>query len=192
MASKLLTEGIKSRVRRPSLFSKLTNINDVIESGFFKDGMRIGWSGFTGVGYPKITPNALADYVEKNNLQGKLKFDLYVGASTSAEVEDRWAKNGMIARRYPYQLGKILRSEINKNHIKFADKHLSEFPLDLVSGYYTLEKKGNVMEKLDVAVVEATAITERGNIIPGASIGATPEIVQTASKIIIEVNTALP
>ncbi|CAG8711414.1 20911_t:CDS:10 [Gigaspora margarita] len=185
MASKLLTEGIKSRVRRPSLFSKLTTINDVIESGFFKDGMRIGWSGFTGVGYPKITPNALADYVEKNNLQGKLKFDLYVGASTSAE-------NGMLSRRYPYQLGKILRSEINKNHIKFADKHLSEFPLDLVSGYYTLEKKGNVIEKLDVAIVEATAITERGNIIPGASIGAAPEIVQTASKVIIEVNTALP
>ncbi|CAG8850723.1 4999_t:CDS:2, partial [Racocetra persica] len=31
MTSKLLTEGIKSRVRRPSLFSKLTTINDVIE-----------------------------------------------------------------------------------------------------------------------------------------------------------------
>ncbi|CAG8496264.1 6402_t:CDS:2 [Racocetra fulgida] len=48
------------------------------------------------------------------------------------------------------------------------------------------------MEKLDVAIVEATAITEKGHIIPGASVGATPEIVQSASKIIIEVNTELP
>ncbi|CAG8588278.1 1052_t:CDS:10 [Cetraspora pellucida] len=192
MTSRLLTEGIKSRVRRPSLFSKLTTIEDVIDSGFFKDGMRMGWSGFTGVGYPKVTPIALAEHVEKNNLQGKLKFDLFVGASTAAEAEDRWAKNGMIARRYPYQLGKLLRKEINKNTIKFADKHLSEFPLDLISGYYTLEKKGNVMEKLDVAIVEATAITEKGHIIPGASVGATPEIVQSAANIIIEVNTELP
>ncbi|CAG8735837.1 4478_t:CDS:2, partial [Cetraspora pellucida] len=88
MASRLLTEGIKSRVRRPSLFSKLTTIDDVIDSGFFKDGMRMGWSGFTGVGYPKVTPIALAEHVEKNNLQGKLKFDLFVGASTAAEAED--------------------------------------------------------------------------------------------------------
>ncbi|CAG8832851.1 15523_t:CDS:2, partial [Racocetra persica] len=100
--------------------------------------------------------------------------------------------NGMIARRYPYQLGRVIRNEINKNHIKFADKHLSEFPLDLVSGYYTLDKRGDNMEKLDVAIVEATAITEKGHIIPGASVGATPEIVQSASKIIIEVNTELP
>ncbi|CAG8492047.1 1762_t:CDS:10, partial [Scutellospora calospora] len=192
MTSKLLTEAIKSRVRRPSLFTKLTTVEDIINSGFFKDGMRMGWSGFTGVGYPKVIPLALAEYVEKNNLQGKLRFDLYVGASTSAETENRWAKNGMIARRYPYQLGSVIRDEINKNHIKFADKHLSEFPLDLLSGYYTLEKKGNVMEKLDVAIVEATAITEKGNIIPGASVGATPEIIQSAANIIIEVNTALP
>jgi len=62
----------------------------------------------------------------------------------------------------------------------------------LVSGYYTLEKKGNAIEKLDVVIVEATAITEEGHIIPGASVGATPEIVQSAAHVIIEVNTVLP
>ena len=46
-------------------------------------------SGFTGVGYPKVTPIALAEYVEKNNLQGQLRFDLFVGASTASETEDR-------------------------------------------------------------------------------------------------------
>ncbi|RIA97589.1 acetyl-CoA hydrolase [Glomus cerebriforme] len=190
--SKLLTEGLKARIRRPSLFSKLTTVDDLIATGFFKNGMRMGWSGFTGVGYPKITPIALAEYVEKNNLQGKLRFDLYVGASTAAETEDRWARNGMISRRYPYQVGKDVQKEINANRILFADKHLSEFPLDLVSGYYTLDKMGNSMEKLDVVIVEATAITEEGHIIPGASVGATPEIVQSAANIIIEVNTILP
>lgn len=43
-----------------------------------------------------------------------------------------------------------------------------------------------------MTVVEATAITEDGGIIPGASVGASPELVQMADKIIIEVNTATP
>lgn len=43
-----------------------------------------------------------------------------------------------------------------------------------------------------MAVVEATAIKEDGSIVPGASVGATPELIQMADKVIIEVNTALP
>lgn len=55
--------------------------------------------------------------------------------------------------------------------------------------YYTLNKPSN---KLDVTIVEASAITEDGGIIPGASVGASPELIQMADKIIIEVNTAAP
>lgn len=40
--------------------------------------------------------------------------------------------------------------------------------------------------------MEASAITEDGGIIPGASVGASPELIQMAEKIIIEVNTAAP
>lgn len=43
-----------------------------------------------------------------------------------------------------------------------------------------------------MVVVEATAITEDGGIVPGASVGATPELLQMADKIIIEVNTRIP
>jgi hypothetical protein len=46
--------------------------------------------------------------------------------------------------------------------------------------------------RLDVTIVEASAITEDGGIIPGASVGASPELIQMADKIIIEVNTAAP
>ena len=41
-----------------------------------------------------------------------------------------------------------------------------------------------------MAIIEASAITEDGGIIPGASVGASPEIIQMADKIIIELNTA--
>lgn len=58
-----------------------------------------------------------------------------------------------------------------------------------LQGFYTKDRPSN---KLDVAVVEATAILEDGSIVPGASVGATPELVQLADKIIIEVNTSIP
>ncbi|KAL1988990.1 hypothetical protein VTN96DRAFT_5753 [Rasamsonia emersonii] len=178
---------LRSRVRRPSFLSKLAKPEDLID--LFPHGTYIGWSGFTGVGYPKKVPTALADHVEKNNLQGKLKYTLFVGASSGAETENRWAKLNMIERRSPHQVGKEIAKGINIGNIKFFDKHLSMFPSDLVYGWYTKDKPNN---KLDVAVVEATAITEEGGIIPGASVGASPELIQMADKVIIEVNTATP
>ncbi|CRG91667.1 acetyl-CoA hydrolase [Talaromyces islandicus] len=178
---------LKSRIRRPSYLSKLAKPEDLIE--LFPHGSYIGWSGFTGVGYPKMVPTALADHVEKNNLQGKLKYSLFVGASSGAETENRWARLNMIERRSPHQVGKDIAKGINNGNIKFFDKHLSMFPSDLVYGWYTKERPHN---RLDVTVIEATAITEDGGIIPGASVGASPELVQQADKIIIEVNTATP
>jgi len=67
------------------------------------------------------------------------------------------------------------------------------FPQDLTYGYYSLKKKhGDPKKPLDWAVIEATAVTEDGWIVPGASVGASPEILQSAEKIIIEVNTRIP
>lgn len=77
-------------------------------------------------------PTFLADHVEKNNLQGKLKYTLFVGASSGAETENRWASLDMIERRSPHQVGKSIAKGINEGRIKFFDKHLSMFPVDLV------------------------------------------------------------
>lgn len=72
---------------------------------------------------------AIADHIEQNNLQAdpltKKKFNLFVGASVGPEVEDRWARLDMIARRYPHQVGKDISKGINAGRIDFADKHLS-------------------------------------------------------------------
>jgi acetyl-CoA hydrolase len=137
-------------------------------------------------------PTALADHVEKHGLQGKLKYNLFVGASSGAETENRWARNNMIERRAPHQVGKEIAKGINNGNIKFFDKHLSMFPVDLMYGYYTMNRKPPLeggadaaarSNRLDVAIVEASAITEDGGIIPGASVGASPEIIQMAEKV---------
>jgi acetyl-CoA hydrolase len=132
---------LKARCRRPSYLKKLAKAEDLID--MFPHNSYIGWSGFTGVGYPKKVPTALADHVERNNLQGKLKYNLFVGASSGAETENRWARVSettrcsrwkinagqlnMIERRSPHQVGKEIAKGINNGNIKFFDKHLSMF-----------------------------------------------------------------
>lgn len=77
-------------------------------------------------------PTYLADHVEQNNLQGQLRYTLFVGASSGADTENRWAALDMIERRSPHQVGKNIAKGINEGRIKFFDKHLSMFPVDLV------------------------------------------------------------
>ena len=173
---------LESRVRRKALLDKVMSAEDCIK--FFKSGMDLGWSGFTPAGYPKAVPIALADHVEKNNLQGQLKFNLFIGASVGAETEDRWATLDMIDRRWPYQTGKNIAKGINEGRIRMGDKHLSLFAQDLGYGFYT--------PKIDIAIIEVSAITEECGLVPTSSCGVIGEILMIADKIILEVNTGQP
>lgn len=177
---------LKQRVRYAPYLQKLRTAEQCVE--LFKHGQYLGWSGFTGVGAPKAIPTALADHVEKHNLQGQLAFNLFVGASAGPE-ESRWATNDMILRRAPHQVGKAISAAINNGHTEFFDKHLSMFPQDLTYGYYTRAKANDL---LDYTIIEATAITEDGSIIPGPAVGASPEMISVSDKIIIEINTKTP
>lgn len=177
---------LHKRIRMKNLLTKIVTAEETIP--FFRNGMDLGWSGFTPVGYPKVVPAVLADYVEKNNLQGKMRFNLYIGASIGAEIEDRWASLKMTDKRWPYQTGKIIQQGVNNGEVRMGDKHLSVYAQDLGYGFYTKEKGG----KLDLAIIEVTGITEDGGLILAGSVGLTTEIVQIAEKIILEVNTALP
>ena len=46
-----VSAALKSRVRRPSYLSKIAKAEDLLHH--FPNGAYVGWSGFTGVGYPK-------------------------------------------------------------------------------------------------------------------------------------------
>ena len=51
MASPIASAALKARIKRPSMLKKLCNPEDLLHH--FPNGAYIGWSGFTGVGYPK-------------------------------------------------------------------------------------------------------------------------------------------
>ncbi len=179
---------LASRVRCKELMNKVVPVEQTLD--YFKNGMNLGWSGFTPAGYPKAIPIALADHVEKNNLQGKLKFNLFIGASVGAETEDRWASLDMIDRRWPYQTGKNIAKGINSGKIRMGDRHLSMFAQDLAYGFYTKDESGK--GKIDIAIIEVSEVNEDGGLILTSSCGVVPEILQVADKVILEVNTGQP
>lgn len=89
----------------------------------------------------------------------------------------------MINRRWPYVTGKNIVDKINRGLLDMGDLHVSTFPQNLSFGFFTKETGGG----LDIGIIEATEITRKGGLILGGAIGSTPEIVNKAEKLIIEV-----
>ena len=168
---------ISDRVRNKDLQAKIVSAEEV--AAFIKPGMSIGMSGFTASSYPKAIPLALAERMKKE----PFTIDLWTGASTGPELDDTLAAVHGIGKRLPYQTDAILRGEINDGSVDYLDLHLSESAQLARVGY---------LGKLDLAIVEAVAITEEGNIIPSTSLGNAASYVQQADVVIVEVNTTQP
>lgn len=168
---------ISDRVRNKDLQAKIVSAEEV--AAFIKPGMSIGMSGFTASAYPKAIPLALAERMKKE----PFTVDIWTGASTGPELDDTLAAVHGIKRRLPYQTDNILRGEINNGSVDYLDLHLSESAQLARVGY---------LGKLDIAIVEAVAITEEGNIIPSTSLGNAASYVQQANVVIVEVNTTQP
>ena len=141
-----------------------------------KEGMTLGFSGFTMVGYPKAVPAALAAAGTAKNLT------VLTGASVGEGLDGVLAGAGLTARRFPYQTNKTIRDAINRGEVLYADQHLSHTAMFLNRG---------VGPKIDVAIIECAALTEEG-LIPAATVGNSETFVRLADKVIVELNEALP
>ncbi|HLO26737.1 MAG TPA: acetyl-CoA hydrolase/transferase C-terminal domain-containing protein [Geobacteraceae bacterium] len=173
------------RIRDPRLYSKIMDAEDTLS--FFSDGMYLGFSGFAE-GHPKTVPGLLADYVESNGLIGKMRFNVFTGASVGTDVDNRWSRLRMFDRRWPHQQGDTIRLAINEGAVSFGDRHLSMFAQDFGYGFYTLENDG----KVDIGVIEASCITEDGGIVPTLAVGIVAEVIARSDMLIIEINTKIP
>ena len=168
---------IIDRVKNKELQSKIVSAEEV--AAWIKPGMTIGCSGFTASAYPKAVPLALAERMKKE----PFTVNLWTGASTGPEFDDALAQVHGIKKRLPYQTDAALRKDINDGHVDYLDLHLSESAQLCRVGY-----EG----KMDIALVEAAAITEEGNLIPTTSLGNAASYVQQADIVIVEVNTTQP
>lgn len=145
-------------------------------------GDTVGIGGFSSVGTPKAVPEALAAYAEAQHAQGKeFKVGLITGGATGCQVDSALVKAHALSFRTPFQSNKDMRESINQHEVQYFDLHLSQIGQDVRYGF---------LGKIHVAIVEASDLTDDGEIILSTSVGISPTLLQVAERVIIELNEA--
>lgn len=167
-----------SRIDSLSLRSKVMSAGDAAE--FISSGSTVGMSGFTGSGYPKAVPMALAARIEAAHRAGDpFKVRVWTGASTGPELDGALAKSNGIDLRLPYNSDPVARDRINRGDMEYLDMHLSQVAPMAWQGF---------LGPLDTALIEVTAIRHDGTLIPSASVGNNKTWLDRARQVILEVN----
>lgn len=171
-----------SRILHPGLRQKIMSADAA--AALIHHGDHVGMSGFTGAGYPKAIPQALARHIEQANQHGNtFRIGVWTGASTAPELDGALAKVGGIDMRLPYQSDPVCRARINAGQMDYIDLHLSHVAQFVWFGF---------LGKLNVAVIEVAGILEDGRLIPSASVGNNKTWLDQADKVILEVNSQQP
>jgi succinyl-CoA:acetate CoA-transferase len=170
------------RIAHRGLRNKLTSASEA--AAHIRPGDNVGMSGFTGAGYPKAVPQALAAMMSEHRARGEdFRIGVWTGASTAPELDGALAEADGIDLRLPYQSDPISRAKINAGTMQYIDVHLSHVAQMAWEGF---------LGKLDVALVEITGITEDGELIPSSSVGNNKTWIDLADRVILEVNARQP
>jgi len=149
-----------------------------------KNGDRVGFSGFTPAGAPKVVSKAIAEKAIKEHEAGReFKIGVYTGASTGDSLDGELARANAVFLRVPYQSNKDLRTNLNSGKTSYVDMHLSNLAQELRYGF---------LGKIDIAILEVADITEEGELVLTSGVGISPTIARLADKIIIELNANHP
>jgi len=168
-----------NRIRNRALLDRLVSAEEA--AAMIRPGDTVGMSGFTGAGYPKAVPVALAKQMMDASFRGeKFRVSIWTGASTAPELDGALAMVDGVELRLPYQSDPTCRKKINAGEMEYLDIHLSHVGAFVRSGF---------LGKLDVALVEVTGIREDGALIPSSSIGNNKVWLDSAERVILEVNS---
>ncbi|MCY9669156.1 acetyl-CoA hydrolase/transferase family protein [Paenibacillus alginolyticus] len=170
-------ENVFDRIHNHHLHEKVVSAQEA--ASWIKSGMTLGLSGFTRAGDAKAVPMALVERAK----YGKMKVNVYTGASLGSDIDRMFAEVGLLNKRLPFQADPTMRKKINQGEFYFIDQHLSKTS-EMV--------RAQVLEPIDFAIVEAIAITGDNMIIPSTSVGNSMVFAQYAKSIIVEINMAQP
>jgi len=169
------------RVKSATMASKIMSADDA--AALIPAGSNVGMSGFTGSGYPKAVPKALASRIFELRERGeRFTISVWTGASTAPELDGALAAADGIELRLPYQSDPVSREKINSGQMDYMDIHLSHVAQMVWEGFFG---------PLDVALIEVSGITEDGRVIPSSSVGNNKTWIDRAKKVILEVNSQM-
>jgi succinyl-CoA:acetate CoA-transferase len=167
------------RILHPGLAGRVLPADEA--AALIPSGVNVGMSGFTGAGYPKAVPAALARRIEAANARGdRFRIGIWTGASTAPELDGALAKVDGVEMRLPYQSDPTCRQRINAGQMEYIDIHLSHVAQFVWFGF---------LGKLDIAVVEVAGVLPDGRLIPSSSVGNNKTWLDQADQVILEVNT---
>jgi succinyl-CoA:acetate CoA-transferase len=167
-----------TRILCPVLSTRTSTAEDA--ALLINPGDNVGFSGFTGAGYPKVVPGALAARMAESHRRGEdFRVGLWTGASTAPDADGVLAQERGISTRLPYNSDPTLRALINSGEVDYVDEHLSHSAQHMWFGFYGA---------LDVAVVEVTAVLPDGLLVPSSSVGNNKTWLDQAERVILEVN----
>src|SRR3954451_5452503 len=167
------------RIHHPALARKVVPAE--VAAAMISPGATVGMSGFTGAGYPKEVPLALARRITEANASGaRFKINVWTGASTAPELDGALAAADGIELRLPYQSDPVSREKINRGQMEYIDVHLSHVAQLAWQGF---------LGPLDVALVEVSGITPDGDLVPSSSVGNNKTWLDRADRVILEVNS---
>jgi len=173
---------VTSRVLNARLAEKIMRAEEA--AALIGSGDQVGMSGFTGSGYPKEVPIALARRIAEAQIHGnKFQVSVFTGASTGPELDGALALAGGVNLRLPYQSDPETRKRINAGEMEYMDIHLSHVAQFVEYGF---------LGKLDVALIEVAAVLEDGRLVPSSSIGNNKTWIDQAERVILEVNSWQP
>jgi succinyl-CoA:acetate CoA-transferase len=167
------------RIRHRALAAKVVPADAA--AALIRHGDTVGMSGFTGAGYPKAVPQALARRIADAHAAGEpFRVNVWTGASTAPELDGALAAADGIELRLPYQSDPVSREKINSGRMEYIDVHLSHVAQLAWQGF---------LGPLDVAVVEVSAITADGDLVPSSSVGNNKTWLDRADRVVLEVNS---
>lgn len=153
-------------------------------ASYVKHNDRVGFSGFTPAGAPKVVPKAIAQMAIKEHEAGRpFKIGMFTGASTGDSLDGELARANAVLFRTPYQSNADMRKRLNSGDAHYYDMHLSVLAQELRYGFFG---------KIDVAILEVADVKENGEIVLTSGVGISPTIAQLADKIILELNSKHP
>jgi succinyl-CoA:acetate CoA-transferase len=171
-----------SHIRHRGLADKVMSAEEA--AALIEPGSNVGMSGFTGAGYPKAVPTALARRITEASARGeRFKVGVWTGASTAPELDGALASVDGIDLRMPYQSDPVSRAKINAWRMDYLDVHLSHVAQMVWQGYFG---------HLGIALVEVAGITDDGDLIPSSSVGNNKTWIDQAERVILEVNSWQP
>ena len=148
-----------------------------------KNGDTLGLSGFTPAGAPKATTRELAKIAEAEHEAGRdFKVSLFTGASTGQSTDGVLSLAHAIDYRAPYTTNPDFRKAVNNGELRYNDLHLSHMAQEVRYGF---------MGKVDVAIIECSAIEEGDDVCKvylTSAGGISPTVARLADKVILELN----